>query len=148
MQMFPDDTGFVTSLPDGGSGAAGTGDTLAFDYAAARFVLTDGSPDRQNGAAAVRQWVHRMLTTYRGRFAVYAGTRFGHTGEDLIGMRQAPDGFIHSELAREIREACALCPAIERADDFTFARAGRQLHVRFTVTLRTGEEMEVSADVG
>ena len=64
-------------------------------------------------------------------------------------MRQVPPGFIHSELAREIREACALCPAIDRADDFSFSREGRLLHVTFSVTLKTtGETMEVSEIVG
>lgn len=149
-QMFPDDTGFLAVIPaDDMSQDAEIGDTLAFDYERRRFVVVDGSPVCRNRAAAVRQWIHLMLITYRDRFRVYEGTVFGHTGEDLIGMRQVPPGFIHSELAREIREACALCPAIDRADNFTFDRRDRLLHITFTVTLKeTGEALEVSEIVG
>lgn len=148
MQMFPSDTGFVPALPEDGNQPARVGDTLAYDYDTKRFVLADGSPQRRDGAAAVRQWVELMLRTYLGRFRVYEDTRFGHTGEDLIGMRQVPPGFIHSELAREIREACALCPAIARADNFAFTRQNRRLTVTFTVTLQTGETEEVTGVVG
>ena len=63
-------------------------------------------------------------------------------------MRQVPRGVIHSELAREIREACALCPVIQRADNFAFSRQGRTLTVTFDVTLTTGETEEVTGIVG
>ena len=81
----------------------------------------------------------------------YGGSRmyFAPPRDYDRAMRQVPPGFIHSELAREIREACALCPAIDRADDFSFSREGRLLHVTFSVTLKTtGETMEVSEIVG
>lgn len=148
MQMFPDFEGFVPIPPDEDSQPAVICDTLAFDYDKNRFVLVDGTPALRDRSAAVRQWLHLMLLTYLGRFRVYEGAAFGHTGEQLIGMRQVPPGFVHSELAREIREACALCPAIARADDFDFTREGRLLHVTFTVTLHTGETVEVSEIVG
>ncbi len=149
-QMFPDDTGFIAVIPaDDTSQDAQIGDTLAFDYDKKQFVIVDGTPVLRSRAAAVRQWIHLMLITHLDRFRVYEGTVFGHTGEQLIGMRQVPPGFIHSELAREIREACALCPAIDRADNFTFDRRDRLLHITFTVTLKeTGEALEVSEIVG
>lgn len=145
--MFPDAQGFVPIPPDDTSQAAETKNTIVFDYATNRFRVIDGKPQTRDGAAAVRQWVELMLRTYLHRFSVYAGTQFGHTGEDLIGMRQAPPGFLHSELAREIREACTLCPAIEQAHDFSFSRQGRSLLVHFTVTLKTGEQEEVDYNV-
>lgn len=147
-QMFPDTQGFVPIPPDDTSQPAETKNTIVFDYKTNRFRVIDGKPQTRDGAAAVRQWIELMLRTYRDRFTVYAGTQFGHTGEDLIGMRQAPPGFLHSELAREIREGCKLCPAIERADNFSFSRQGRSLLVHFTVTLKTGEQEEVSHNVG
>lgn len=148
-QMFPDDTGFIAVIPtDDTSQNAQIGDTLAFDYDKNQFVIVDGTPVLRSRAAAVRQWIHLMLITHLGRFTVYEGTAFGHTGEQLIGMRQVPPGFIHSELAREIREACGLCPAIEKASDFTFSRENRTLHVKFLVTLKTGEQVEVTGNVG
>lgn len=149
-QMFPNEDGFVT-IPAGAETAQTVcGRSMAFNYAVGRFELIDGAVREITDVAAVRQWIELMLRTYLGRFRVYEGYSFGHTGEDLIGLRTVPPGFIHSELAREIREACALCPMIERADDFSFKRTemGRLLTVTFTVTLRTGEEMEVSGNVG
>lgn len=147
-QMFPDDSGFVVIPPDDVTQSAQIANTLAFDYTTNRLVIADGSPVLRSEAAAVRQWVELMLRTYLGRFRVYTGYQFGHTGEDLIGMRQVPSGFIHSEMAREIREACGLCPAIEKASDFTFSRENRTLHVKFLVTLKTGEQVEVTGNVG
>lgn len=149
-QMFPDDTGFIAVIPaDDTSQDVQIGDTLAFDYDKKQFIVVDGTPVLRSRAAAVRQWIHLMLITHLDRFTVYEGTVFGHTGEQLIGMLQVPPGFIHSELAREIREACALCPAIDRVDNFTFDRRDRLLHITFTVTLKaTGEILEVSEIVG
>ena len=146
--MFPDSQGFVLVPPDDNSQSTETKNTIIFDYDVNRFRVVDGKPQTRDGAAAVRQWVELMLRTYLDRFAVYQGTGFGHSGEDLIGMRQAPPGYLHSELAREIREGCKLCPAIARTDDFSFARQGRSLLVQFTVTLKTGEQMEVNGIVG
>lgn len=148
MQMFPDETGFATVFPAAADAPVTLGNTLAFDDTKNRFVIADGAPVRRTDAEAVRQWIRLMLRTYRGRFRVYADTVFGHTGEDLIGMRQVPRGFIHSELAREIREACALCPVIQSADNFAFSRQGRTLTVTFDVTLTTGETEEVTGIVG
>lgn len=146
--MFPDAAGFVPAPPESNAQAPKTKNTIIFDYQTKRFCVVDGAPQVRDGVAAVRQWIELMLLTYRDRFAVYQNTRFGHTGEDLIGLRQAPPGYLHSELAREIREGCKLCPAIARADQFTFTRQGRSLIVRFTVTLKTGEQEEVSGIVG
>lgn len=145
--MFPDSRGFVPVPPDDNSQSAETKNTIIFDYDVNRFRVVDGKPQTRDGAAAVRQWIELMLRTHLDRFAVYQGTGFGHSGENLIGMRQAPPGYLHSELAREIREACALCPAIRQAHDFEFSREGRTLVVRFTVTLHTGEMEEVSYHV-
>ena len=147
-QMFPDTQGFVPVPPNDNSQVAETKNTIIFDYETNRFRVIDGAPRTRDGVAAVRQWVALMLRTYRDRFTVYQGTQFGHTGEDLIGMRQAPPGYLHSELAREIREGCKLCPAIARTDDFSFSRQGRSLLVQFTVTLKTGEQTEVDGIVG
>lgn len=146
--MFPGDAGFVPVPPESNADAPETRNTIIFDCQTQRFAVVDGAPQVRDGTAAVRQWIELMLRTYRDRFAVYRDTRFGHTGEDLIGMRQAPPGYLHSELAREIREACKLCPAIARADQFDFQRQGRTLVVRFVVTLKTGEQEEVSGIVG
>lgn len=150
MQMFPSEDGFAAVQTATEAAQTICGRSVAFDYAAGRFRFTDGAADEVTGAEAVRQWVELMLRSYRGRFRVYEGFSFGHTGEDLIGLRAVPPGFIHSELAREIREACALCPMIERADDFSFSRTekGRLLTVTFTVTLKTGEQEEVTGVVG
>lgn len=146
--MFPNDTGFIAVLPDDVTQPAQIANTLAFDYQTNRFLIADGSPILRSQAAAVRQWVELMLRTYLDRFRVYTGYQFGHTGEDLIGLRQVPPGFIHSELAREIDESCRLCPAIAKTSDFSFSRENRTLHVKFTITLKTGEIEEVSGIVG
>ena len=91
-----------------------------------------------------------MLRVRKGGDAVFDGLRVqpGIDRDGLIGSRSLPTGFRRSELMREIRETLALCPAILSADGFSFSRDGRALVVQFTVTLRTGDTMEVRADVG
>lgn len=147
-QMFPRDAGFVPLSPDDVNQQAEIANTLAFDYEKNRFIIADGSPSVRSQAAAVRQWIALMLRTYTHRFRIYDGFDFGHSGEDLIGLKQVPLGFVHSELAREIGAACKLCPAIDRVSDFTFARKNRTLHVTFIATLKSGERLEVDGDVG
>ena len=145
MSIFPTSDGFIAFPPDDHTlQAARAGDTPAFDFETGRFILQDGSPELRSGAPAVRQWFELMLRTYLGRYKVYEGQTFGHSAEDLIGTREFPDGFIRSEIEREIVESAAQNPAIKSTFGFSFARNGRSLEVSCTVELQDGEQVEVS----
>lgn len=151
MSLFPDiNQSAVLSNWDAATAAEDVAAGFRYDHEAGGFVLTDGAPVEATGREAVREWIGMMLRVRKGRDAVFDGMRVqpGIDRDGLIGNRSLPSGFRRSELMREIRETLALCPAILSADGFHFAREGRALVVSFTVTLRTGDTMEVSADVG
>ena len=151
MSLFPDiNQSAVLSYLDAATAAEDVAAGFRYDHEAGGFVLTDGAPAVATGREAVREWIGMMLRVQKGRDAVFDGLRVqpGIDRDGLIGNRSLPSGFRRSELMREIRETLALCPAILSADGFHFAREGRALVVSFTVTLRTGDTMEVSADVG
>ena len=140
--MFPDFTYTETAVN------TDMGRSVVFDMAEHKFSLTDGAARECTGMKAVRQWCELLLHTKRDRFAVYGDTAFGISIDDLIGAKTLPEAYLISELKREILEGLALCPAIERADSFSFARTKRTLEVNFTVYLYTGESGEVTVNVG
>ena len=123
------------------------GRTPQFDAETLQFLMVDGANVECTDIAAVKQWIAQMLRTKRGAYAVYGDTGFGISTDDLIGTRSPPDGFVQSELKREITESLALLPTFERADRFTFTRSGRTLVIGFTVYLTSGESTEVTYDV-
>lgn len=150
MSLFPDiDQSAVLNL-DTTQAADAIAVGFAYNHAKGGFVLVDGSPRQVTGAEAVREWIGMMLRVRRGLDEVFSGlsTTPGIDRDGLIGSRSLPAGFQRSELMREIRETLALCPAIQSSDGFSFQRAGRALEISFTVTLRTGETLEVSELVG
>ncbi len=113
------------------------------------FRLLDGTPEESTGAAAVKAWIHDMLSVRQGENEAFDGLAVT-PGIDREGLRRKalPDGFRQSETMREIRDTLELCPGILTADGFEFSRLGRGLRVRFTVRLRTNETVEVEEDVG
>lgn len=116
-----------------------------FDHAGQAFVLTDGAVRECAGRDAVRQWIALMLRQKPGKTPIYCMDSALPIGIDrsLPGQR-LPGGFMQAELARQIRQTLACCPAIRTADDFCFVRTGRGLTVSFRTYLRTGEQLEVS----
>ncbi len=122
--------------------------SVVFDSVEKRFRMVDGAAQECTGVDAVKQWCALLLHTKRGRYAVYGDTAFGITVDDIIGSRTMPDAFVWSELKREIMEGLALCPAIERADGFSFVRNRRTVDIRFMVYLRDGTQTEVQTNVG
>ena len=148
MSLFPEiDQGTVFHL-DTAIPAEEIGAGFRYDHEKGSFVMVDGTPQEVRGREAVREWIGMMLRVKLHANAVFDGLSAGIDRDGLVGSRSLPTGFQRSELMREIRETLALCPAIRSADRFRFARQGRALVVSFTVTLRSGESMEVTEDVG
>lgn len=128
-----------------------TGRSFAFDYAAKRFVLSDGAVQECSSMDAIQQWIHLALITQPGSADIYGitdGVAFGVSSYDLLGKRNLPTDFIQSEIERQIRETCTLNPAIESVDCFKFQRStNRTLQVSFTVHTMT-DSGEVTINYG
>lgn len=124
------------------TGSPAVGISFAFDYATNTFCMVDGSPRQICGVDAVQQWLGLLVRTIPGKCDIYDQT-FGVDVTKLIGRKEVPSGALLSEVKREITEGAALCPAIDSVTDFRLSGDT----VSFTVTLKSGEESEVSIEL-
>lgn len=124
------------------------GRSFVFDYVNGQHVIVDGKPKETTEAQAIQQWLELLVRTVIGKYTVYQDTKFGTTWEKYISYRQLPNGYIQSELEREIQESCnEYCPAIERVQDFTAERLRDGLIVSFTAELKNKQVLEVRVNV-
>lgn len=137
--IFPESSGAAETIS---TPKTTLGDSLAFDYAAKRFSIVDGSPVRITGTDAIKQWIELFVRTIPKRYAMYSD-HFGVDVTQLIGKKAVPSGAVLSEIKREVEEGILLCPAIQSV--YGFNLSGN--NVTFTVTQIDGEESEVSIEL-
>lgn len=123
------------------------GTSFVYDHDKKSFIMLDGSPKECTQAEAVREWISMMLRLNKNSCKVFEGTNLGISKDELIGSRTLPAGFARSELIREIQEMLLLCPAIESSYNYVFTRKKRTMEIAFTVSLHTGETLEVVENV-
>ncbi|MDO4173725.1 MAG: DUF2634 domain-containing protein [Eubacteriales bacterium] len=128
------------------------GRSFMFDYQTRRFAITGGAVEECTGIDALKQWLQLLIRTSPGSAAVYEitdDTAFGVSLDRMIGRRYLPTEFVRAELERQIREACALNPAIESVSDFKFSRHDMHtMQVAFTVHTVSDENEEVTLEYG
>lgn len=123
------------------------GRSFLFDFKTGQHSVVDGAVVECNELTAIKQWLELMVRTTLDEFQVYQDTGFGASVDKFIGRRTLPKGFVASELEREIKESCKLCPAIERAGNFNIERTTRGMEIAFTAYLVNGELLEVKNSV-
>ena len=123
------------------------GTSFVYDHESNNFVMLDGSPKECTQAEAVREWISMVLRLNRNSCKVFESTNIGISRDELIGSRSLPSGFARSELIREIQEMLLLCPAIANSYNYVFTRQKQIMQIAFTVTLHTGETLEVVENV-
>lgn len=123
------------------------GTSFAYDHENSTFFMVDGSPKECTQAEAVREWISMVLRLNRNSCKVFADTNIGISRDELIGSRSLPSGFARSELIREIQETLLNCPAIANSYNYVFTRQKQTMQIAFTVTLHTGETLEVVENV-
>lgn len=104
--------------------------TFDWDFDAGDFKLVDGRPVEVTGLDYVKIWTRKALLTVKDRFPIYAGTDYGSSHHDLIGLTVNWD-FVKSEYERTIREALLLNDAITYAENFAFTQEGSKLTISF-----------------
>lgn len=146
--MFPTDINLENTIQTAESEQAEIssriGRSFLFNFETGQHKVVDGAVVECDELAAIRQWLQLMVNTALDKFQVYKDTGFGTSAEKFIGRRTLPQGFIASELEREIKESCLLCPAIDRAGNFKITRSTRGMQIAFTVYLVNGNELGVS----
>lgn len=121
------------------------GQTPLYDFEKHEYVLKDGKVVYCDQKQAVGQWVGFLAMTAAGKYRVYDDTEFGTYIENYIGYKD--EGFVFSEIKREIQEKAELNRAIKYIDDFEAERTNDRLTVSMTVYLWGDEETEVTVSV-
>lgn len=123
------------------------GRSFLFNFETGQHQIIDGAVIECDELTAIRQWLELMCRTALEKYHVYQGEAFGTSAEKFIGHRTLPQGFVASELEREISESVKLNPAIDRAGNFSVERQPHGMRVAFTAYLKNGELLEVRKDV-
>lgn len=142
--MFPEYDEYEENIEETEEGTE-IGLTPLYDFRKREYVLKDGKIvycDRKQSAA---QWVGFLALTTVGKYRVYDSTEFGTYIENYIGYKD--EGFVFSEIKREIQEKAELNRAIRAIDDFEMARTKDKITVSMVVYMNDGEETEVIVDV-
>lgn len=119
--------------------------TPLYDFRKREYVLKDGKIVYCDQKQAVAQWVGFLTLTTAGKYRVYDNTDFGTYIENYIGYKD--EGFVFSEIKREIQEKAELKRAIRAIDDFEMTRVKDKITVSMVVYMNDGEETEVVIDV-
>lgn len=146
--MFPDDINEYLENEDMDvnetDGYVFNGTSFLYDWKTGDFIYKNGAPIVVTGREALHVWIEKVIRTEKFKWRIYEDVDFGPQIEDLIGTN-LPEGFMQSELKREITEALSINPYIEEIEDFTFEKVNDIGVISFTViTVEGSFEMEVS----
>lgn len=113
-----------------------------FDYTEKKYVTKDGKLVTTTNIEAIKQWVILLLKTKLDKYKVYDGTEFGVTFYNIIGQKKLPQGYINSEIKREIEEKVVLHKGISGISNFNVERTSNGLFISFKVNLMDGSLVE------
>lgn len=82
----------------------------------------------------VKMYCKLLLRTELGKYRVNKNTGFGITYFNYRG-KQLPDGFLNSELKREVEEKLKILNVVDRIEDFNAELFNYTLHVEFIIIL-------------
>ena len=111
------------------------GKSFLFDFDQGDFITVDGKVSVIDGIDKVKVWIEKILRTERFKFKVYATGEQNEYGISLLDFVNSsyPLDFVKIEMEREVKEALARNPEIERVYGFEFTRDKRKLTCSFTV---------------
>lgn len=107
----------------------------AFNFKTGQTIIKDGKPVYIDEIESIKQWIIFLLKTELNKFKIYLNTSFGVTFIDLIGQKQLPQGFINSEIKRQVEEKIKLNRRISKVQNFKIKKIKDILKVEFTTVL-------------
>lgn len=119
-----------------------------FNYDLKEYTVKDGSPVLVDELEATKQWIRRFLATDINTLEIYEGYKFGTSYKKLFGSKNLGNGYIESEIEREIREGFLLCPSIKKIISYDSEKQGTKLCLRIVVALHSGASAQVNANLG
>ncbi len=145
--MFPE--GFINPLPEEVTIAEDSKikRELKYSFDSQKFDVMDGRVLENTDIEAVKQWIRLFLHTLKDSVTVYEGTKMGTSYKDIIGWKTINDGFVNSELEREIKEGFPLNPAIEKVLSVSFQKVDEKLSINIKVLLKNGTTLTVEVTI-
>ncbi|MCY6957966.1 DUF2634 domain-containing protein [Clostridium brassicae] len=121
----------------------GLGKVFLFDFEKNQYVMRDGKLVECSEKKAVEQWIYFVLGAYKNKYKIYKNTNFHCDVEDLLGKKR--DGFVISQLKREIEEAVTRHRYVDHIENFVTTQKKTTLNVDFSVVLKSNEVINISA---
>jgi hypothetical protein len=146
--MFP--TSFIETRADEND-TEETGIDFLFDYNTGQHIIKNCVLYECTQLQTVQQYIQNVLRTKANLYKVYVRNEddvFGISVYDYIGTRTLPDGYLNSELKREVTELLLKHPLISEVKDWSGKRNKRGLDISFTTVLTDGTLLETSENVG
>lgn len=148
--MFPNDNTdvIVEKVAQGLKTAQNVLNSFDFDAQKKEYTIKDGSPVLVDELEATKQWIRRFLATDINTLEIYEGYKFGTSYKKLLGSKNFGNGYIESEIEREIREGFLLCPSIKKIISYDSEKQGTKLCLRIVIALHSGVSAQISANLG
>lgn len=121
--------------------------SLSFNFDDKKFPIIDGTPLTNANIEAAKQWIILFLKTTKDTVPVYKGKNFGTSIKKYLGFKALNNGFLESEIEREIREGFPLCPTIKSVTSFNMSKSAKTLVIDVSVELYDGTNLDVSTEV-
>jgi hypothetical protein len=128
-----------------------TGVDFLFDYNTGQHLIKGAVLKECSELQTVQQYIQNVLRTKANLYKVYVRNEddvFGISVYDYIGTRTLPDGYLNSELKREVTELLLKHPLISDVTDWSGKKNKRGLDISFTTILTDGTLLETSENVG
>ena len=122
-----------------------------FDYETGQHIVKNGVLAECNTIQGIQQFIQNVLRTKANSYKVYTENeteQFGISIYDYIGTRKLPDGYLNSELKREVTETLLKHPFISEVKNWNGKRNKRGLAISFTTVLTDNTLIETSENVG
>ena len=145
--MFPEDFVENNNVED----TEEVGTDFLFDYETGQHILKNGTLEECSEVESIKQFIQNVLRTKANSYKVYTEDEtevFGISIYDYIGTRKLPDGYLNSELKREVTETLLKHPFISEVKNWNGKRNKRGLEISFTTVLTDSTLIETSENVG
>lgn len=119
------------------------GKVFKFDFETNKYVFQDGKLVEISKEDAVKQFVSWTLKTQIAKFKIYHSD-YGIDKDTFIGQKKLPQGFINSELKRQIEEQLTKHALIDRITNFSYSKVNDTLVINFTIITTYNDNIIVS----
>lgn len=118
------------------------GKAFKFDFENNQYLVKDGKLVEITQEESVKQFISWSLKTQITKFQIYPKD-WGIDKDTFIGEKRLPQGFVNSELKRQIEEQLTKHPLINSITNFTHSKQNDKLTINFTV-LTTFNSLPIS----